>query len=162
MQAQNIAHIDTYSVFVTMPEYLQMKRILDDLTVSIGQKFNELTVRNNNLTDELNKLNKKDNANKIEDLQKSISEIRIEIEELQIKSKIEFENRTRELTIPINKKIKEAVEIVCKEKQIKYVLDKATFIFAADDAIDITPDVMSILGLSASFTFNNININYVN
>lgn len=151
LSAQNmkIGYVDSADVMSVMPERTKVEQ---DLQVYYGELQTELQAM---ATEYQNKMKDYEaNVNTMSNLvrqskEKEIMDLQGRIQEFQNNAEVSFEEKRIELLTPVIEKIQNAVNAVGKEKGFTYVLDKSVgaVVYIGDDAIDITPDVKSKLGL---------------
>ena len=79
--------------------------------------------------------------------EKEINDLGNRIQQFQNNAAQELEAKSEELQKPIVDKVKKAIDAVAKEKGFTYVFDSSIPVYIGTDAVDITKDVKSKLGI---------------
>ncbi|MCR5013542.1 MAG: OmpH family outer membrane protein [Bacteroidales bacterium] len=148
-QTLKIAHVNTNEVMNAMPEKATAEKKLE-------KYYNELQEQLKTMATEYqSKLQDyQSNAETMSNLvrqskEKEIVDLESRINAFQENATVEFENKRAELLAPLLEKIQNAINSVGKEKGYTYILDLATgtTVYVGTDAVDLTKDVKSKLGI---------------
>lgn len=151
--AQKIGYISADQIIILMPEAKTIQDELDQYQKSLYQNANDKQVAFNEALQAFFK----DSATmspslkevKRKDLQKRNTELAGEQQRIQE----DFEQKKQDLSLPIQKKLQEAIEAVAKENGYTYVLPREALIVAPPGG-DLGPLVIKKLGLKAPPTQN--------
>lgn len=149
--AQKIGYISADEIIQLMPEAETIQKQLDQYQQSLYQNAQD---KQDAFNESLQKFIK-DSATmspslkevKRNDLQKQSQELSGEQQKIQN----EFQQKRQELSIPIQKKLQEAIESVAKENGYTYVMPREALI-VVPPANDLGPLVMKKLGLKEPAT----------
>lgn len=145
--AQKIGHVNTQEIMTLMPETKIMSAKLDSLQ---GSYETQLA----NMQEEFNK--------KITEFQKQQATMSADIREFRQQELAEMEQRMQmfyqtiqkdlqtkqvEYLQPVQNKLLDAINKVAAAQSCTYVLDKASMIYIAPDALDLTAAVKAELGI---------------
>ena len=148
-QTVKIAHVNTNEVMNAMPEKAKAEKDLEAY-------YNELQEQLKTMYQEYqNKLQDyQANAETMSNLvkqskEKELVDLESRITAFQGNAESEFDNKRSELLAPLLEKIQNAINAVGKDKGYTYILDVATgtTVYIGADAIDVTKDVKSKLGI---------------
>jgi outer membrane protein len=157
--AQNvkIGYISADDIIQMMPEADSIQKVLNDYQQSLYQNA---TDKKNALTAAVQQFYK-DSATmspslkevKRNELQQEVQDLNGEDQKIQN----QFEQKRQELSLPIQKKLQDAIEAVAKENGYTYIFPREALIYMPPSA-DIGPLVIKKLGLKpkASSTSDNI------
>ena len=145
--AQKIGHVSSQEIMAIMPETKQMSVKLDSLQTSYE---NQLA----NMQEEFNK--------KLTEFQQQQATMTAGVREFRQQELAEMEQRTQmfyqtvqkelqakqvEYLQPVQTKLLEAINKVAAAQGCAYVMDKASMLYIAPDALDLTPAVRAELGI---------------
>ena len=145
--AQKIGHVNTQEIMTLMPETKMMSAKLDSLQ---GSYETQLA----NMQEEFNK--------KITEFQKQQATMSADIREFRQQELAEMEQRMQmfyqtiqkdlqakqvEYLQPVQNKLLEAINKVGKAQGCTYVMDKASMLYIAPEALDLTSAVRAELGI---------------
>lgn len=148
-QSLKIGYVDSSSIMEVMPERTKIEQ---DLQAYYSDLQSELQAMG---TEYQNKMKDYEaNSNTMSNLirqskEKEILDLQRRIQEFQDNAENSFEDKRVELLTPLIEKIQNAINVVGKEKGFTYVLDKSVgvVVYIGENAIDITSDVKTQLGL---------------
>lgn len=148
-QSLKIGYVDSSSILEVMPEKTKVEQ---DLQAYYNDLQSELQGMANEYQNKLKDYdaNNSTMSNLIrQSKEKEIMDLQKRIQEFQGNAENSFEDKRVELLNPLIEKIQKAINIVGKEKGFTYVLDKSVgaVVYIGEDAIDITSDVKTQLGL---------------
>ena len=145
--AQKIGHVSSQEIMAIMPETKKMAERLDSLQ---GVYETQLA----NMQEEFNK--------KLTEFQQQQSTMTANVREFRQQELAEMEQRTQmfyqtvqkdlqakqvEYLQPVQTKLLEAINKVGAAQGCTYVMDKASMLYIAPDALDLTPAVKAELGI---------------
>ena len=145
--AQKIGHVSSQEIMAVMPETKKMAERLDSLQ---GVYETQLA----NMQEEFNK--------KLTEFQQQQATMTAGVREFRQQELAEMEQRTQmfyqtvqkelqakqvEYLQPVQTKLLEAINKVAAAQGCTYVMDKASMLYIAPDALDLTPAVRAELGI---------------
>jgi len=138
--SQKIAHLDMDSLLSMMPE---TKKATDSAQKYLKGLETELVKMQNELQSKYQEYSEK--ANQMTDLVKkstedALQQLQTRIQDFQSQAEMDYKRKEGELTAPIIKKAKKAIDIVAKEGGYKYVLDSSkekTIVLYSESSDDI-------------------------
>ena len=146
-KASVIAHVNTQEIMAVMPEIKEVGAKLDSLQGSyenvllnmqeeFNKKVTEFQQQQATMTDGVKQFRQQELADMEQRIQQFYQTIQKDLQAKQL-----------EYMQPIQLKLIEAINKVATAKGCTYVLESASLLFAADDAINITADVKAELGI---------------
>ena len=146
-KASVVAHVNTQEIMAAMPEIKTVGATLDSLQTSYenilvnmqeeySKKVTEFQQQHATLTDGVKQYRQQELADMEQRIQQFYQTIQKDLQAKQA-----------ELMQPIQLKLLEAINKVATAKGCTYVLESASLLFSADDAINITADVKVHLGI---------------
>jgi outer membrane protein len=121
--SQKIAHLDMDSLLSMMPETKKATEVaqeyLKKLMTQLNEMQNEYQSKHNDYTEKENQMTGPIKGLKEAELQ----QLQERIQTFQTNAEADYKRKDDELTAPIIKKAKKAIDIVAKEGGYKYVLD---------------------------------------
>jgi len=148
-QTLKIAHVNTNEVMNAMPEKATAEKKLENYYNELQEQLKTMaTEYQNKLQDYQANAETMSNLVK-QSKEKEIIDLESRINAFQENATVEFENKRAELLAPLLEKIQNAINSVGKEKGYTYILDLATgtTVYVGTDAVDVTKDVKSKLGI---------------
>lgn len=143
-----IGHVNAMEMIQLMPEadsvqvalQAYAKDLQDNITTMQTEVQNKYAEYQNNQS-QWSELIKQTKAKEIQDMQVRLQEFSAQAEE-------DYQQKTQELLLPLNNKVKDAIEAVAKEGKFAYILDAGSAnLFLGSEAIDVTSLVKKKLGL---------------
>ena len=148
-QTVKIAHVNTTEVMNAMPDKAKAEKSLENYYNELQE---QLKVMYNEYTSKLQDY--QSNAETMSNLvkqskEKELVDLESRITAFQSNAENEFETKRAQLLQPLLEKIQNAINAVGKEKGYTYILDVATgtTVYIGTDAVDVTKDVKSKLGI---------------
>ena len=148
-QTVKIAHVNTSEVMNAMPERTKAEKNLENYYNELQDQLKTMyTEYQNKLQDYQANAETMSNLVK-QSKEKELVDLESRITAFQANAENEFENKRAELLAPLLEKIQNAINAVGKEKGYTYILDIATgsAVYVGTDAIDVTKDVKTKLGI---------------
>ena len=148
-QAPKIAHVNTAEIMNVMPERPQAEQALETFYNGLQEQLRTMYAEYQTKLQDyqanaetMSNLVKQSKERELVDLESRITAFQSSAEE-------EFEAKRAELLRPLLERIQNAIDAVGAEKHCTYVFDLSTgaAVYVGTDAIDITPDVKSRLGI---------------
>ena len=144
-QAQKIAHINLDEVVASMPEAKTMQADMEKL----GKTYeSEIKAASAALKAKFDRYTAEEKSKTPEENQKRAVEVQQEqgkIGQLQQAAQQELQKKQNEMLEPIVKRAQDAIKAYAKEKNIQYVLDARTLIYAEGE--DISTVIKTKLGV---------------
>lgn len=143
-----IGHVNAMEMIQLMPEadsvqaalQAYAKDLQDNIATMQTEVQNKYAEYQNNQS-QWSELIKQTKAKEIQDMQVRLQEFSAQAEE-------DYQQKTQELLLPLNNKVKDAIEAVAKEGKFAYILDAGSAnLFLGSEAIDVTSLVKKKLGL---------------
>ena len=144
-QSVKVGHVDSASIMEIMPERVKVEQDLQAYAAELQAMGAEYQ---NKIQDY--QANQASMSNLIrQSKEKEIVDLETRISEFQSSADMALQNKQMELISPLIEKVQNAVNAVGKEKGFTYIFDKAAgaVVYIGDNAIDITADVKTKLGL---------------
>jgi len=147
-QAQvKIAHVNTTEILDAMPEKAKAEKDLEKYYGELQSQLQTMAQEYQNKMQDY-EANQATMSNLVkQSKEKEIVDLQNRIQQFQANAEQEFEGKRTELLKPILDKIQNAIDAVGKEKGCTYVFDSSLPIYIGTDAIDLTKDVRTKLGL---------------
>ena len=159
---QKIAHLDSESIFASMPEAKTATATLDALKkqkqteiekmqAEYGTKYDAAVAKNKTLSE----ANKEVVGKELQTMGAELEDMKKRIDEATQKAQQDLGTKQGELLAPLNTKFITAVKSVAKEKGYAYIFDVAqqsgaNNLLAWDGGDDVTAAVKTKLGISAT------------
>lgn len=148
-QTLKIAHVNTNEIMNDMPERPKAEK---DLEAYYNELQDQLRVMYNEYQTKLQdyQANAETMSNLVkQSKEKELVDLESRITAFQSNAENDFDAKRAELLAPLLEKIQNAINAVGKEKGYTYILDLATgaAVYVGPDAVDITKDVKSKLGV---------------
>ncbi len=147
--AQKIGHINSNELLIAMPERAtiegeiqnhakQLEAQLLTMQRELESKFQDFQAKESLMTDAIR-----------EDKIKELNSLEQRLKEFQESAQADLQKKEQELTEPLIKKAKDAIEAVGKENGYTYIVDSGIgfILYMGDTAEDIMPLVKQKLGL---------------
>lgn len=148
-QTIKIAHVNTNEVMNAMPDKAKAEKNLETYYNELQEQLKTMyTEYQNKLQDYQANAETMSNLVK-QSKEKELVDLESRITAFQTNAESEFENKRAELLAPLLEKIQNAINSVGKEKGYTYILDLATgtTVYVGTDAVDVTKDVKTKLGI---------------
>ena len=147
-QAQvKIAHVNTTEILDAMPEKAKAEKDLEKYYGELQSQLQTMAQEYQNKMQDY-EANQATMSNLVkQSKEKEIVDLQNRIQQFQANAEQEFDSKRTELLKPILDKIQNAIDAVGKEKGCTYVFDASLPIYIGTDAIDLTKDVRTKLGL---------------
>ena len=146
-QSMKIGYVDSQTIIDMMPESAKIKQDLQAY-------YNELQAELQAMATEYQNKMRDYEANSAtmsnilrQSKEKEIMDLQGRIQEFQANAESDLADKQEELSKPLFDKVKAAIDDVVKAKGLTYVFEKTVILSIGDNAIDITPDVKTKLGL---------------
>lgn len=145
--AQKFGHINTQELFAQMPEVAKVKAQMDTVQ---GQYEAQLTSMNEEFQKKM-----KDYQDQEAKMADAIKQVRQqELQEMQQRIQLfystaeqDIQKKQQELLLPVQEKMKKAIETVGEKEGYTYIFDSAAMVYVAPSAIDALPAVKKELGI---------------
>lgn len=143
-----VGHVAAMEIMQQMPQFDSVQAALqayakdlqDNITTMQTEVQNKYAEYQNNQS-QWSELIKQTKGKEIQDMQ-------LRLQEFQQQAEEDYQKKTQELLIPLNNKVKTAIEAVAKDGKFAYILDASnTNLFMGSEAIDVTSQVKKKLGL---------------
>ena len=146
-QSPKIAHVNTSELLNDIPGREKAEKDLENYYNELQEQLRVMYSEYQTKLDDYQK-----NAETMSNLvkqskEKELVDLESRITAFQNNAEVDFEAKRSELMQPLIDKIKNAIDAVGKEKGYTYIIDATTAIYAGPDAIDITKDVKTKLGI---------------
>ena len=151
-QAQvKLAHINSSEIMEAMPESATAQKALEKYAAELQAQLQAMGTEYQNKVQDY-QANEATMSNLVkQSKEKEILDLQNRIEQFQANAEKEYANKQLELLQPIIEKIQNAVDALGKEKGYTYIIDRAAapgvIVYVGDDAVDITNDVKTKLGI---------------
>lgn len=143
--AQKFAHVDTQALIQSLPE---IEKINGELGAMAKEKDNEIQAMAAEFQRKVEDYQKNAstmNQTKKDEVEKELAETQQKIQMAQQDAQQQLQQAQEEKFAPIQTKIRTAIENVGKAGNYTYVFEMGVFLFAGNDAKDITADVKAEL-----------------
>lgn len=148
-QSLKVGHVDSSAIMEIMPERTKIEQDLQAYAAELQAELQAMGAEYQNKIQDY-QANQATMSNLIrQSKEKEIVDLETRISEFQNSAQLAMQNKEVELLTPLIEKVQNAVNAVGQEKGFTYILDKSagTVVFIGDNAIDITSDVKTKLGL---------------
>ena len=145
--AQKIGHINTQEIMAIMPETKQMSLKLDSLQTSYENQLANMQEEFNKKLTEFQQQQATMTAGVKEFRQQELAEMEQRMQMFYQTVQKELQAKQVEYLQPVQNKLLEAINKVAAAQGCTYVLDKASMLYIAPDALDLTPSVRAELGI---------------
>ena len=148
-QSVKIGHVDSGSIMQIMPETAKVEQDLQAYAAELQSELQAMAAEYQNKLQDY-QANQATMSNLIrQSKQKEILDLETRIREFEASADMALQNKQMELINPLIEKVQNAVNAVGQEQGFTYILDKSVgaVVFIGDNAIDITSDVKTKLGL---------------
>lgn len=148
-QSLKIGHVDSAAIMEIMPERTKLEQDLQAYAAELQAEVQAMYTEYQNKAQDY-QANQATMSNLIrQSKEKEIVDLETRIREFEASADMALQNKQVELITPLIEKVQNAVNAVGQEKGFTYILDKSVgaVVFIGDNAIDITPDVKTKLGL---------------
>ena len=145
--AQKIGHVSSQEIMAIMPETKQMSVKLDSLQTSYENQLANMQEEFNKKLTEFQQQQATMTAGVKEFRQQELAEMEQRMQMFYQTVQKDLQAKQVEYLQPVQNKLLEAINKVATAKGCTYVLESASLLFAADDAINITADVKAHLGI---------------
>ncbi len=148
-QSLKIAHVDSAAIMEILPERAKIEQDLQAYAAELQAELQAMGAEYQSKMQDYH-ANQATMSNLIrQSKEKEIMDLETRISEFQNSAELAMQNKQLELLNPLIEKVQNAINEVGKEKGFTYILDKAVgaVVYIGDNAIDITSDVKTKLGL---------------
>lgn len=150
-QAQvKIAIVNSAEVMDAMPESAAAQKALEKYANELQAQLQAMGTEYQNKVQDY-QANEATMSNLVrQSKEKEILDLQNRIQQFQANAQTELANKELELLNPIIEKIQKAINEIGKERGFTYVIDKAAsgvIVYVGDDAVDITKDVKTKVGV---------------
>ncbi len=148
-QSLKVGHVDSSAIMEIMPERTQLEQELQTYAAELDAEIKAMYAEYQAKAQDY-QANEATMSNLIrQSKQKEILDLETRIQEFQSNADYALQAKQVELLNPLIEKVQKAVNEVGQEKGFTYILDKAVgaVVYIGDNAIDITADVKTKLGL---------------
>lgn len=147
-QAQvKIAHVNTTEVLEALPEHAKAAKDLEKYYGDLQGQLQTMAQEYQSKVQDYEANQATMNNLVKQSKEKEINDLGNRIQQFQNNAAQELEAKSEELQKPIVDKVKKAIDAVAKEKGFTYVFDSSIPVYIGTDAVDITKDVKSKLGI---------------
>ncbi len=143
--AQKLAHVDTQAVIQSLPEIEKINGELGALAKEKENEIQAMAAEFQRRVEDYQKTAATMNQTKKEEVEKELGETQQKIQMAQQDAQQAIQKAQEEKFAPIQAKIRTAIENVAKAGGYAYVFEAAAFLYAGNEAKDITPDVKAEL-----------------
>ena len=144
-----IAHVNTADILDAMPDKGKAEKSLEKYYGELQSQLETMAKEYQTKLQDY-EANQATMSNLVkQSKEKEIVDLQTRIQQFQANAENEFEAKRAELLKPILDKIQKAINDVGKEKGYTYIMDLATgaAVYVGDNAVDLTKDVKSKLGI---------------
>jgi outer membrane protein len=148
-QSLKVGHVDSAAIMEILPERTQLEQELQAYAAELQSEIQAMYGEYQNKAQDY-QANEATMSNLIrQSKQKEILDLETRIREFEASADMALQNKQMELINPLIEKVQNAVNAVGQEQGFTYILDKSVgaVVFIGDNAIDITADVKTKLGL---------------
>ena len=148
-QSLKVGHVASAAIMEILPERNQLEQELQASAAELQSEIQAMYGEYQNKAQDY-QANEATMSNLIrQSKQKEILDLETRIREFEASADVALQNKQMELITPLIEKVQNAVNAVGQEQGFTYILDKSVgaVVFIGDNAIDITADVKTKLGL---------------
>ena len=148
-QSLKVGHVDSAAIMEIMPERVKVEQDLQAYAAELQDELQAMGAEYQSKIQDY-QANQASMSNLVrQSKEKEIVDLETRIQEFQGSADMALQSKQVELITPLIEKVQNAVNAVGKEKGFTYILDKSVgaVVFIGDNAIDITSDVKTKLGL---------------
>lgn len=143
-----IGHVNAMEMIQLMPEADSVQaalqayaKDLQDNITTMRTEIQNKSIEYENNQSQWSELIKQTKAKEIQDME-------VRLQEFYAQAQEDYQQKNQELWLPLNNKVKDAIEAVAKEGKFAYILDAGSAnLFLGSEAIDVTSLVKKKLGL---------------
>lgn len=145
--AQKIAHVNSQEIMTLMPETKKMGERLDSLQSSYETQLANMQAEFNKKVAEFQQEQSTMSAGVREFRQQELADMEQRMQMFYQTIQKDLQTKQVEYLQPIQNKLLDAINKVAAAQSCTYVLDKASMIYVAPDALDLTAAVKAELGI---------------
>lgn len=142
-----VAHVDIQAIFAEMPEKATATKDVEDYAKTLEDQMQIMYKEYETKMNEYKENQNTWSALIKQDKEEAIMSLQQRIQNFQQQAEADLANREATLLEPITNKIKDAIKNVAAEQGYTYVFDITTLLYTSPDAVDITADVKTKLGI---------------
>jgi outer membrane protein len=145
--AQKIGHVNSQEIMTLMPETKKMSEKLDSLQTSYENQLANMQEEFNKKLTEFQQQQTTMTAGVKEFRQQELAEMEQRMQMFYQTIQKDLQAKQVEYLQPVQNKLLEAINKVGKAQGCTYVMDKASMLYIAPDALDLTSAVRAELGI---------------
>ncbi len=145
--AQKIGHVNSQEIMTLMPETKKMSEKLDSLQTSYENQLANMQEEFNKKLTEFQQQQTTMTAGVKEFRQQELAEMEQRMQMFYQTIQKDLQAKQVEYLQPVQTKLLEAINKVGKAQGCTYVMDKASMLYIAPDALDLTSAVRAELGI---------------
>jgi outer membrane protein len=145
--AQKIAHVNSQEIMTLMPETKKMGERLDSMQSSYETQLANMQAEFNKKVAEFQQEQSTMSAGVREFRQQELADMEQRMQMFYQTIQKDLQTKQVEYLQPIQNKLLDAINKVAAAQSCTYVLDKASMIYVAPDALDLTAAVKAELGI---------------
>ena len=145
--AQKIGHVNSQEIMTLMPETKKMSEKLDSLQTSYENQLANMQEEFNKKLTEFQQQQATMTAGVKEFRQQELAEMEQRMQMFYQTIQKDLQAKQVEYLQPVQTKLLEAINKVGKAQGCTYVMDKASMLYIAPDALDLTSAVRAELGI---------------
>lgn len=150
-QSLKIGYVDSASITEIMPERTKIEQDFQTFQAELESQVQVMISEYQSKSQDF-LANQATMSNLIrQSKEKEIYDLETRINEFRASAESALQNKYLELATPLIEKVQSTIDQIGREKGFTYIIDKSsqsgTIVFIGDDAIDITSDVKTKLGL---------------
>ena len=145
--AQKIGHLNSQELMAIMPETKQMAAQLDSIQGVYETQLANMQEEFNKKVAEYQQQQATMSPTILEYRQQELAQMEQRLQMFYQTIQKELQAKQVELMQPIQKKLIDAINKVGAEQGCTYVMDRASLLYVAPDALDLTPAVKAELGI---------------
>ena len=145
--AQKIGHVNSQEIMTLMPETKKMSEKLDSLQTSYENQLANMQEEFNKKLTEFQQQQTTMTAGVREFRQQELAEMEQRMQMFYQTIQKDLQAKQVEYLQPVQTKLLEAINKVGKAQGCTYVMDKASMLYIAPDALDLTSAVRAELGI---------------
>ncbi len=147
VSAQKIGHVNSQEIMTLMPETKKMSEKLDSLQTSYENQLANMQEEFNKKLTEFQQQQTTMTAGVKEFRQQELAEMEQRMQMFYQTIQKDLQAKQVEYLQPVQAKLLEAINKVGKAQGCTYVMDKASMLYIAPDALDLTSAVRAELGI---------------